>query len=249
MANDPEAPVVEERSSRTNRRRQNEDNAEDSQVLAGGRLSIWEVLGIVTTFRQNVERLKLYKASCSVVRFMSIINFIYTVLGAAMLIIGLFPNMTKTLDISEFQRMQFLKFGVFVSLFAPLALSCDLLALKGLRSWRRAMLLPWLVLYAVLIALLMAMVLTGIFHRGFQWRYLLLGLCGLCTFSAWRQVRIQYAAMLLPRPTCCTVEELASDLRSRETVITEAPANDLPPKYEELDQPPQYEEQFNKQTP
>lgn len=89
--------------------------------------------------------------------------------------------------------------GVFVSLFAPLALSCDLLALRGLRSWRKGLLIPWLILYAIIVALVMAVVLTGTFHGGFHWRFLLLGLCCLCFFSAWRQVRLQYSAMIFPR--------------------------------------------------
>jgi hypothetical protein len=47
------------------------------------------------------------------------------------------------------------------------------------------------------------------------------------------------------RPTCCTVEDLATDLRTRESeiVTTESPSNDLPPKYDDLEQPPRYEDQ------
>jgi len=104
-----------------------------------GRLSIWEVLGIVSTFRQNVERLKLYKATLSVIRFMAVLNFIYTVVGSAFLIIGLYEKVHDALDINKRQAEQFLRLGVFVSLFAPLALSCDLLALRGLRTWRKAL--------------------------------------------------------------------------------------------------------------
>ena len=47
------------------------------------------------------------------------------------------------------------------------------------------------------------------------------------------------------RPTCCTVEDLATDLRAREVSevpVSEPLPNDLPPKYEELDQPPRYED-------
>jgi len=212
--------------------------------MQGQRLSIWEVLGIVSTFRQNVERLKLYKATLSVIRFMSVLNFIYTVVGTAFLIIGLFPKVHDALDITKGQSEQFLKLGVFVSLFAPLALSCDLLALRGLRSWRKGLLIPWLILYAIIVALVMAVVLTGTFHSGFHWRYLLLGLCCLCFFSAWRQVRLQYSAMIFPRPTCCTVEDLATDLRTREAEVpvSEPLPNDLPPKYDDLEQPPRYED-------
>ena len=108
------------------------------------------------------------------------------------------PPLLKA-NTSQMETNPFAFTGVLVSLFAPLALSCDLMALRGLRTWRKALLLPWLVLYAILVALVMSVVLTGTFHSGFHWRYLLLGLCCLCFFSAWRQVRLQYSAMSLPR--------------------------------------------------
>ena len=80
-----------------------------------GRLSIWEVLGIVSTFRQNVERLKLYRATLSVVRFMAVLNFIYTVVGSAFLIIGLSPSVYEAMDINNSQSAQFLKLGKMLS--------------------------------------------------------------------------------------------------------------------------------------
>ena len=51
------------------------------------------------------------------------------------------------------------------------------------------------------------------------------------------------------RPTCCTVEDLATDLRARELsdVVTEPLPNDLPPKYDDLEQPPKYEEHVQQQ--
>lgn len=209
-----------------------------------GRLSVWEVLGIVTTFRQNVERLKLYKATLTVIRFFAVLNFIYSVVGVAFVIIGFTPKVYEALEIQPNQSTQFLKLGVCVCLFAPLSLGCDLLALRGLRTWRKALLLPWLVVYSILVALLMAVVLTCTFNRGFHWRFLLLGASCFCLFLAWRRVRLQYAAMILPKPTCCTVEDLATDLRAREhaDVISEPLPNDLPPKYDDLEQPPKYEE-------
>lgn len=75
------------------------------------RLSIWEVLGIVSTFRQNVERLKLYKATLQVIRFMAVLNFIYSVVGTAFLVIGLFPRVSDALEISQLQSAQFLRLG------------------------------------------------------------------------------------------------------------------------------------------
>ena len=79
-----------------------------------GRLSIWEVLGIVSTFRQNVERLKLYKATLSVIRFMAVLNFIYTVVGSAFLIIGLYEKVHDALDINQRQAQQFLRLGKYI---------------------------------------------------------------------------------------------------------------------------------------
>jgi hypothetical protein len=89
-----------------------------------GRLSIWEVLGIVSTFRQNVERLKLYRATLSVVRFMAVLNFIYTVVGSAFLIIGLSPSVYEAMDINNSQSAQFLKLGKILSFFRRDNQSC-----------------------------------------------------------------------------------------------------------------------------
>ena len=80
-----------------------------------GRLSIWEILGIVSTFRLNVERLKLYKATLSVVRFMAVLNFIYTVVGSAFLIIGLSPKVYGALEITPGQSAQFRRLGKLFS--------------------------------------------------------------------------------------------------------------------------------------
>ena len=79
--------------------------------LNRARLSMWEVLGVVTSFRQNVERLKLYRASVSVVRFLSILNLTYTLVGAAFLILAFCPQWTT--DFNDQQRFQFMKLGNF----------------------------------------------------------------------------------------------------------------------------------------
>lgn len=86
--------------------------------ISNGRLSIWEVLGIVSTFRQNVERMKLYKATLSVVRFMAVLNFIYTVVGSAFLLIGLSPKVYQAMELSSNQSTQFLRLGKFVLNYA-----------------------------------------------------------------------------------------------------------------------------------
>ena len=106
-AQDEEMGMTSERTEMRFSRRQNNSQNFTYQ----GRLSVWEVLGIVSTFRQNVERMKLYRATLSVIRFMAVLNFIYTVVGSAFLIIGLSPKVYEAMEIGEPQSAQFLRFG------------------------------------------------------------------------------------------------------------------------------------------
>ncbi len=77
----------------------------------------------------------------------------------------------------------------------------------------------------------------------------------------------QYNEMARERPTCRTIEELAADLRTATAGANAAAAaaaapvgplscaaaaaamNDLPPKYEDLDQPPVYTEEYEAPAP
>lgn len=137
--------------------------------------------------------------------------------------------------------------GVTVAFSAIAASNTDLLALRGLKTWRRSLLLPWLFLYAFAISLILAYSLAGIFHHGFRWIYLILMVCSLCLYSAWRHIRAQYAEMARERPSVRTIEELAADIRETANTVNRgasggSDAEDLPPKYEDLEQPPVYEE-------
>ena len=79
--------------------------------------------------------------------------------------------------------------GLAVSVLAPLATCVDLLALRGLQSWRRGYLLPWLTLYGFINIILFANALSGIFHYGFKWTFLILMMCVFCLYSSWRHIR------------------------------------------------------------
>lgn len=73
------------------------------------RLPVLEVLGVIATFRQNVERFKLYRASLSVIRFLLVLNLTYTVLGVAFLIMAFAKDLTP--EFSNDQRSQFGRIG------------------------------------------------------------------------------------------------------------------------------------------
>jgi len=192
------------------------------------------VINVLSSYTTNHERLKVLRVSLSVIRFLSILNFVYTILGGTFLLLALCKEWTP--QVNDMQRQQFFKIGLFVSIFAPLATCVDLMALRGLHSWRRAYLLPWLTLYGFVDVVLFAHALSGIFHSGFSWTYLVLMLCVFCLYSAWRHLRRQYTEMLLDPPTCRTIEQLATDIRSveQQQTVQRFRENDLPPKYEDL---------------
>ena len=95
-------------------------SAESGSVPAGipaglvdeaGRYSVTEVFYVLTAFRQNHERFKLYRVSLSVIRFLSILNFIYTILGVTFLMLALCSDWTP--EFEDHQRAQFFRIGKY----------------------------------------------------------------------------------------------------------------------------------------
>ena len=189
-------------------------------------LSAWEILGAVSAFKYNVDRMRFYRSSISTIKFLSILNITYTVVGVVFLFLSMFP--TTDMNFTYYQKQHFFRLGehfwritninlgtkilklkrlynfhkvysdillfsgVFISIFSPVALITDLLALKGLRQWRRGLMIPWLILYGILIALAFAVAITELYHRGIRWPLLLLAFCCLLVFSRWRHLSLQY---------------------------------------------------------
>ncbi len=73
------------------------------------RCSMLEVVNVLASFRENHERLKLYRVSLSVIRFLSILNFVYTVLGVTFLMLALCTEWTP--EFNDYQRNQFFRIG------------------------------------------------------------------------------------------------------------------------------------------
>jgi len=129
-----------------------------------------------------------------------------------------------------------------------------MLALKGLRQYKRTLLLPWLIFYAVMLALAFAVFLTSVFRTGLRWHLLLLGFVALMMFTRWRHINLQFKLMgMYPeRPTQQSFSDLAAVVQvstsAQTTNASNAGASDLfknnppPPKYEDLEQPPNYED-------
>merc|ERR1712001_93227 len=143
------------------------------------------------------------------------------------------------MNFNHYQKQHFFRLGVFISIFSPVALITDLFALA------------------------FAVAITELYHRGIRWPLLLLAFCSLLVFSRWRHLSLQYKLMgIYPdKPSERNIDQLADDIR----VVTELElrtegypnprvlndctdgvprTRELPPKYEDLDQPPKYDEQM-----
>ncbi len=83
--------------------------ASADQAPGSDRQSFFEMIHVLASFRQNHERLKLFRVSLSVIRFLSILNFVYTVLGVTFLVLALCTDWTP--EFSGYQRTQFFRIG------------------------------------------------------------------------------------------------------------------------------------------
>jgi len=195
---------------------------------------MFEVVSVLTSFHRNHARIKMLRVSISVIRFLSILNLVYTLLGITLLVMALCTNLAPEFNYE--QRNQFYKIGLTVAVFAPLASMVDLFALRGLHRWRRGHLLPWLALYGFFLLLIASHAITGVVHQGFKWTYFVLILCAFCLYSSWRHIFRQYHDMTRDRPTPANLDELAQQINQHSggPTVSESPANDLPPKYEDL---------------
>jgi len=222
------------------------------RVHRSGSSSVLEFLGAVSHFQHNVQRYRWYVLSVSTIKFLSILNITYTLVGLVFVTLSFLPPSNPL-----FQQVLFYKIGIAILFFSPLALCADLLALKGLRTYRRVLLLPWLIFYAVILALAFSVFIKQMFHQGPQWHLLLLFFVALMMFTRWRHINLQFKLMSIypDRPTeqslsefAAAVNQSASNQMSAGT--TQAATTDAgvflkpapPPKYEDLEQPPKYED-------
>ena len=72
-------------------------------------VSAWEVLGAVSTFKYNVDRMRFYKSSISTIKFLSILNITYTVVGVVFLFLSMFP--TTDMNFNYYQKQHFFRLG------------------------------------------------------------------------------------------------------------------------------------------
>merc|ERR1712001_642566 len=178
------------------------------------------------SLRTSQEAARLLRTSLSLLRCFLFFDICYLIGGITLISMAL-SNQVKDQD----NRMVFC--GGLLTLFGSLSAMYNSLASHGLRTWRRAFLLPWLLFFLLVL--------------------LFLFLATYCLFSCWRHIHKQYLVMAFPRPeqVVVDVESVVRDYLRPATA--HSPPGDLPPKYEEVQAaaaqvseeeapPPQYDE-------
>merc|ERR1711936_333706 len=192
------------------------------------------------SLRTSQEAARLLRTSLSLLRCFLFFDICYLIGGITLIAMAL-SNQVKDQD----NRMVFA--GGLLTLFGSLSAMCNSLASHGLRTWRRAFLLPWLLFFLHLAQMFYQ------YHLRLKWEHLFLFLATYCLFSCWRHIHKQYLVMAFPRPeqVVVDVESVVRDYLRPATA--HSPPGDLPPKYEEVQAasaqvaeeeapPPQYDE-------
>merc|ERR1712037_902505 len=181
------------------------------------------------SLRTSQEAARLLRTSLSLLRCFLFFDICYLIGGITLISMAL-SNQVKDQD----NRMVFA--GGLLTLFGSLSAMCNSLASHGLRTWRRAFLLPWLLLFLLVLAFLF-LHLAQVFyqyHLRLKWEHLFLFLATYCLFSCWRHIHKQYLVMAFPRPEQVVVD-VESVVRGYLRLATaHSPPEDLPPKYEEV---------------
>merc|ERR1712059_27028 len=214
--------------------------------------SMRDLSSALWSLRTSQESARLLRTSLSLLRCFLFFDVCYLIGGITLITMAL-SNQMQDQD----NRMVFT--GGLLTLFASLSAMCNSLASYGVRIWRRGFLLPWLLFFLLVLAFLF-LHLAQVFYRyhfNLRWEHLFLFLATYCLFSCWRHIHKQYLLMAFPRPeqVVVDVESVVRDyLRPS---ISQSPAGDLPPKYEDVqvnvasiptpacseeEPPPQYDE-------
>jgi len=165
----------------------------------------------------------------------------YLIAGLTLIVLALTDQMAD--------KNRMIMVGGFFALFASISAMCNSFARHGVRTWRRAFLMPWLIFWLLVLVYLTLNLVQCLYQMQFhiEWRLIFLFFATYAIFSCWRHMQKQYLAMCLPRP-----QQVVVDIESvvREYLRPAAGSGatlpgDLPPKYEEVGDelpPPQYNE-------
>merc|ERR1712107_177477 len=150
------------------------------------------------SLRTSQEAARLLRTSLSLLRCFLFFDICYRIGGITRSAMALSNQVND-----QENRMVFA--GGLLTLFGSLSAMCNSLASHGLRTWRRAFLLPWLLFFLLVLAFLF-LHLAQVFyehHLRLKWEHLFLFLATYCLFSCWRHIHTQYLVIDFPSTNIC----------------------------------------------
>merc|ERR1712180_332969 len=155
--------------------------------------SMRDLSSALWSLRTSQEAARLLRTSLSLLRCFLFFDICYLIGGITLI------SMALSNQVND-QENKMVFAGGLLTLFGSLSAMCNSLASHGLRTWRRAFLLPWLLFF-----LLPAQVFYE-HHLRLKWEHLFLFLATYCLFSCWRHIHKQYLVMAFPRPEQVVVD-------------------------------------------
>eukprot|EP00088_Acartia_fossae_P041854 TRINITY_DN4381_c0_g2_i1.p1 TRINITY_DN4381_c0_g2~~TRINITY_DN4381_c0_g2_i1.p1 ORF type:complete len:348 (-),score=79.15 TRINITY_DN4381_c0_g2_i1:1634-2623(-) len=228
---------------------------ERSNGTGGGQTNTRTIPTSLMSLYQNIHRVrveldieKITRSTLATLKVLIFFDACYFIASVVLICVGLSTNTS--------QKHSMAIAGGIIGFIAMLTFTCNSLAVHGLRTWKRFFLVPWLVLWLIILAILVFQLVGSIFivqPRGIPmpgFRQALELIFCFCVFSVWCNMRKQFAIMAHTREelqNAFDVERMARDLfggrnTSSSTGPAVDPSKDLPPKYEDcatdVDLPP-----------
>merc|ERR1711973_724791 len=191
-----------------------------------GMETVRNISGALTAIHSAEEAVKTIRTSWSILRCFLFFDICYLMSSVTLIVMAL---------TSDKENSEMILCGGAFGIFATISAMCNSLACHGLRCWRRSFLIPWLSFYLMV-----------------------LGIVTTCSLQALYSQK--FLVMAFPRPDQVTldIESVVRDFlrpswygtgNRNSNVVSQSPAGDLPPKYEDLDLPPQYDESMSENLP
>merc|ERR1712154_90553 len=215
--------------------------------------SVRNLSGALTAIHSAEEAVKTIRTSWSILRCFLFFDICYLMSSVTLIVMAL---------TSDKENSEMILFGGAFGIFATISAMCNSLACHGLRCWRRSFLIPWLSFYLMVLGIVTTCSLQALYSQNFllEWRHIFLFFAIFTIFYCWSHVKKQFLVMAYPRPDQVTldIETVVRDFlrpswygtgNRNSNVVSQSPPGDLPPKYEDLDLPPQYDETMSENLP
>jgi len=193
---------------------------------------------VLGSLRSHQEEARLLRTTHRLLKCFLFFDVCYLISGVTLISLALTSQV-------EGGKFTMITYGGILGVFASISALCNSLAHHGLRSWKRLLLLPWLIFFLVVQVIITLHLSHNIYFPRVQWRHLLLFLANIAVLTSWRQMYSLFIMMKQQRPQERDVESVVREcLRPLPQQLI---VKDSPPKYDELGQqdspPPEYQEE------